>query len=79
MDVETLNFWPRRAKIDSRAAIVEFRGERQLHNTAEFFQNNSKSNQVYCLSNSKFDGLVGPLDEIVTVSVEQIQRHNATS
>ena len=32
-----------------------------------------------CLSNRKFERLVGPLDEIVTVSVKQIQRHNATS
>ena len=33
----------------------------------------------YCLSNRKFEELVGPLDDILTVSVAQIQRHNATS
>ena len=33
----------------------------------------------YCLSNRKLERLGGPLDEVVTVSVTQIQRHNVTS
>ena len=33
----------------------------------------------HCLSNRKFERLGDLLDEIVTVSVAQIQRHNATS
>ena len=32
-----------------------------------------------CLSNRKFERLVGPLDEIVTICVAQIQRHNVIS
>ena len=34
---------------------------------------------ICCLSNRQFERLGGPLDEIVTISVAQIQRHNATS
>ena len=36
-------------------------------------------NYINCLPNRKFERLGGPLDEVVTVSVAQIQRHNATS
>ena len=32
-----------------------------------------------CLSNRQFERLGGPLDEIVTVFVAHIQRHNTTS
>ena len=36
-------------------------------------------NYINCLPKRKFERLVGPLDEIMNVSVAQIQRHNATS
>ena len=42
-------------------------------------QLNHKDAPDFCLSNRRFERLGDPLDEIVTVSVAQIQRHNATS
>ena len=44
----------------------------KYHNIFSFIKFN-------CLSNRIFERLVGPLDEIMNVSVAQILRHNVTS